>query len=111
MRPHVDNRARCPASFFRRQPPRRRGRGWLDPGQLRNLSPEDRGYHDGYHDRHGPVTVNYYRSQDWLAWLRGWRVGQEELRQAEITEFGATLRLPPPENRQQTSTVGGAHAA
>ena len=98
MRPHVDNRARCPASFFRRQPPRRRGTG----------TPEGIGFRDGRYDRHCLPALQFRRSEDWLAWLHGWRVGQAELRQAELAEFGATLRLPPPENRQLMSSVGGS---
>ena len=100
MKPHVNERARCPASFFRRQPPRRRG----------VTQPENVGFRDGRSDRHCLPALQFRRSEDWLAWLRGWRAGQEDLRQADLKNFGATLRLPSPENRQLTSSAGGAAA-
>lgn len=77
--PTVSTITRAPASFFRRPPPRRSGRGHLGWYELQNLSPEDRGYHDGCHNRHYLPTLDYRRPEDWFAWLRGWRAGQAEL--------------------------------
>lgn len=78
----------APGSCLRRSP--RRGRGHLGWFELQNLSPEDRGYHDGCHNLHYLPTLDYRRPEDWLAWLRGWRTGQAEL----ATERRAQGSLP-----------------
>jgi len=49
-------------------------------GELRRLSPEQRGYHDGWHDRHYLPTLNYRMAEEWIAWRDGWRRGQAERR-------------------------------
>ena len=39
---------------------------------------EDIGYVDGFFDRHS-VAHEFHSGPEWLAWLRGWRLGQKEL--------------------------------
>jgi len=80
--------AGVPASFFRRSPARQRPnpRGYLHWSQLNSLKPENRGFHDGYHDLHYIPTLNYGSREDWLAWLEGWRQGQAELKAARRTQ-------------------------
>jgi hypothetical protein len=39
---------------------------------------EDIGYVDGFFDRHS-VAHEFHSGSEWLAWLKGWRVGQKEL--------------------------------
>ena len=52
----------------------------LTPAQMA----EKRGYTRGRHDlKRGadPISLAFDTAAEWNAWLRGWRCGQEELRQ------------------------------
>ena len=44
------------------------------------VSPERRGYRMGLANLHYAPQLDYPTSEDWIAWLKGWRKGQAEYR-------------------------------
>jgi len=81
-----------PASFFEARPPQRSHRarqikltfgadtaGAALRHQGRVALAERRGYHQGLDNVHyGPPIGDTASSDEWLAWLRGWRRGQSD---------------------------------
>jgi hypothetical protein len=64
---------------------------------IQTMPPEDVGYVDGFFDRHS-VEHEFSSGVEWTAWLKGWRVGQIELKRqhasAEQMRRGLAHEMP-----------------
>ena len=73
------------------------------------LSPIERaeviGYRDGRGDIHYLPRLNFSTGDEWLAWLKGWRRGQAELRGGRYGSKSQVTEVSPADGQAHNGTT------